>query len=674
MAEQQGNGAANSIAGPVAGAVQAGQVHGGVHFHSAAPGFAPPRELPASAAWFVNRDRHRQTMSTLHEQECAAGRPTFLAVCGPDGAGRFSAVVKWYRDTPDRFPDGHIHIRLDGPERDAGAAVGEKLGEALTALGMPPETQPARPEERRKALLNKAAGLRLLLVLENVTSAGQVDWFQLATPGSAVVVTTSRLLAPGLISRGYRLVEIDGLEMPHRLELFRHILGPLAASLAQDQLTSVAKFTGGRPLPLRVIAAQVAAAQGRAAKVLDRITKQGLAAVGRAGRDEVAASFDLTYQGLEPDLRRAYRRLGLHPGLELDLAAATALLGGDAEELLAELADLALLTEQDGRYRLDELVWRDAAARALAEEGFRELEQVLGRIIEHYLHGAVTRDKVLSDRPRSGPLFIELAPARVSRAEALAWLSGHRDALRGTVRLAEQHGFDAAAWQLCEALWGLYHLHGHYDDWIETHQLGLTAARRLEADAAIMRMAGQLGSAHFAVGEYAAADECFAEQHEAAARCADGSGQQSALEWRGKIAAKRGDAGEAAEWFEKSWLATETLVPDAARPRTFAILRLQRARLLRATGRPAEAVELLLAAAEHFAGTAETDNQAKVAAELGLARRELGEPGTAELRRAAELFRADGSLRSLLAVLRELEPDSQEIVQLEISLGLRPTG
>ncbi|MCO1579403.1 hypothetical protein M8C13_26995 [Crossiella sp. SN42] len=637
-----------------------------------APGFAPPRELPASAAWFVNRDRHRQTMSTLHEQAFAAGLPTFLAVCGPDGAGRFSAIVKWYRDTPDRFPDGQIHVRLGGPERDEAAAVGEKLGEVLTALGLPRRDQPAAAEERRKALLNLTAGRKLLLVLENVTSAGQVEWFRLATPGAAVAVTTTRLLAPGLIGHGYRLVEIDGLEMPHRLDLFRQILGPGTAALAPEQLTAVARSVGGLPLPLRVIAAQLAASS-RAPKLLDRIAKQGLAAVSSAGRDEVRESFDLTYAGLG-DLQVAYRRLGLHPGLELDLAAATALLGADAEELLAELADLALLTEQDGRYRLDELVWRDAAARALAEEGFRELEQVLGRIIEHYLHGAVTRDKVLSDRPRSGPLFAELAPARVSRAEALAWLSGHRDALRGTVRLAEQHGFDAAAWQLCEALWGLYHLHGHYDDWIETHQLGLAAARRLGVDAAIMRMAGQLGSAHFAVGELAAADECFAQQHEAAARCADGSGQQSALEWRGKIAAKRGDAEDAAEWFEKSWLATETLVPEPARPRTFAILRLQRARLLRSIGRPAEAVELLLAAAEHFAGTAETDNQAKVALELGLARRALGEPATAELRRAAELFRADGSLRSLLVVLRELAPDSQEIVRLEISLGLRPAG
>ncbi|WHT19174.1 NB-ARC domain-containing protein [Crossiella sp. CA-258035] len=632
----------------------------------------PPSELPANAAWFVNRERHRQTMSTLYEQELAAGRPTFLAVCGPDGAGRFSAIVKWFRDTPGRFPDGQIHVRLGGPQRDEIAAVGAKLGEVLSALGLPSKDQPATAEERRKALLNLSAGKRLLLVLENVTSTGQVDWFPLATPGATVAVTTTRLLAPGLIGRGYRPVEIDGLAMPHRLDLFRQLLGPKAAALAPEQLATVARSVGGLPLPLRVVGAQLAASR-RVAKVLARIEEQGLAAVAAEGRDEVQASFDLTYSGLG-ELQVAYRRLGLHPGLELDLAAATALLGEDAEELLAELVDLALLTEQDGRYRLDELVWRDAAARALAEEGFRELGQVLGWIIEHYLHGAVTRDKVLSDRPRSGPLFTELAPARVSRAEALAWLSGHRDALRGTVRLAEQHGFDAAAWQLCEALWGLYHLHGHYDDWIETHQLGLAAARRLGVDAAIMRMAGQLGSAHFAVGELAAADECFAEQHEAAARYGDGSGQQSALEWRGKIAAKRGDAEEAAAWFEKSWRATETLVPEPARPRTYAILRLQRARLLRSTGRPAEAVELLLAAAAHFAGTAETDNQAKVAMELGLARRALGEPATAELRRATELFRADGSLRSLLAVLRELEPDSQEIVQLEISLGLRPAG
>ena len=56
------------------------------------------------------------------------------------------------------------------------------------------------------------------------------------------------------------------------------------------------------------------------------------------------------------------------------------------------------------------------------------------------------------------------ATAEATRTEALSWLEHQRTNLVETVLLAERPELDDLAWQL----WGVLHLHGHYEDWIIT--------------------------------------------------------------------------------------------------------------------------------------------------------------------------------------------------------------
>ena len=70
-------------------------------------------------------------------------------------------------------------------------------------------------------------------------------------------------------------------------------------------------------------------------------TAAGLAAELAAARDRlelmraedlsVAAAFDLSYQDLPDDQQRLFRRLGLHPGPDIDAHAAAALDGTDLD-------------------------------------------------------------------------------------------------------------------------------------------------------------------------------------------------------------------------------------------------------------------------------------------------------------------------------------------------------
>ncbi len=73
----------------------------------------------------------------------------------------------------------------------------------------------------------------------------------------------------------------------------------------------------------------------------------------------VAAAFDLSYADLTSDQQRLFRRLGLHPGTDIDAYAAAALDGIDhsaARRGLEALYDQYLIAEPArGRYRLHDL-------------------------------------------------------------------------------------------------------------------------------------------------------------------------------------------------------------------------------------------------------------------------------------------------------------------------------
>ena len=68
----------------------------------------------------------------------------------------------------------------------------------------------------------------------------------------------------------------------------------------------------------------------------------------RAENLSVAAAFDLSYQDLTAGQQRLFRRLGVHPGTDIDAYAAAALDGTDlatARRNLEGLYDQYLLTE-----------------------------------------------------------------------------------------------------------------------------------------------------------------------------------------------------------------------------------------------------------------------------------------------------------------------------------------
>jgi hypothetical protein len=163
-------------------------------------------------------------------------------------------------------------------------------------------------------------------------------------------------------------------------------------------------------------AAELAAARDR----LELMTTENLS---------VAAAFDLSYADLTGDQQRLFRRLGLHPGADIDGYAAAALDGTDlpaARRGLEALYDQYLLTEPArGRYRLHDLIREHARARAEHLDPESERDQATARLLDYYQHAAARAGALIARQARPAPAdgtIPAAVPVPTGPEQALAWV------------------------------------------------------------------------------------------------------------------------------------------------------------------------------------------------------------------------------------------------------------
>jgi tetratricopeptide (TPR) repeat protein len=656
---------ANDLSGEVHGSVVQAHQIGQVVVQAAQERRSAGDQAPAPPHGFVNRTSVHEKVDKFVAEAREQGKPALICLYGPGGVGTTGAATVWAKAHRDEFQDGTVYLRLSDPERSERASLGETLGSALSAMGVPAGELRATAEDRAADLRALTADKKVLFLLDDLINPGQVQSF-IPTGAGCAVLATSRWLPHQLAISGFRFAEVPPLAVEYTHLLLGNLLASHDIAISADDSEVVVRASGGFPLAIELMAAALFKATPRSrGRLVAAIAERGWNALGDDAKQLLVEHLDFAYERLQAPVAAVYKALAWHPGPVFDVQVAVRALDSSAEDVLDSLdalttAGLLTLVEEDVRYRFHDLAHQHA--RTLSTEPDTE---VIGRIADWYLQCAVTFDKVLSGRPRSGPLYGLVPDVDVDgrRSVALRWLEAERTNLTAMVELAEGAGHDELAWQLCEALWGIYHLHGHYDDWIATHRIGLAAAKRCGRDEPVMRISSQLGAAHLGVGELDDAQRCFDDSYAAAVRIGHRQGQQSALEWSGKTSLQGGAAHDALAWFAKSWRV-------AADEREFAILRLQQGRArLRLAEVAAEHGELettsdefeaargeFESAVRFFRGTAESDNLAKCLSGLGQALGGLRETEAARaaLTEAEQLFAADRSLRKQVEVLYAL--------------------
>lgn len=444
-----------------------------------------PAQLPhGGGAHFTGRARHLRELQ-------AVGPGSVVVIDGPAGVGKTTLAIRFGHLVADRFPDGQLFVDLRGFDTRSGpVAPADALDRMLRALGA--EEQPADRAERYRSLL---AGRKVLVVLDNAVSADQVRPLLADAPGCLTLVTSRNRLILG----GPR-VGLNTLSPAESVALLASVLGADQVREDPDAASELADQCGHLPLALRVAAERIGSGAYGLTDMVDELRREedrlDVLAQDDDELSDVRAVFRLSYRSLDPEQARAFRLLGVHPGTDIDLHEAAALLGvdlGTARDTVAGLVRQHLVqpTGTD-RYRLHDLLRIFAA-----EQDEPEADAAVSRLLACALAAAhAVRAELM---PGLGDIVADARcphPPPTGYDAALTWAADRLPTLAATVRAAADRGHDRYAAQLAATLAVLCYGTSHWVLWLQVIEIGLAAARRTDDPLNIARLCNDAGVAY----------------------------------------------------------------------------------------------------------------------------------------------------------------------------------
>lgn len=484
-----------------------------------------PAQLPPDAIVLTGRDTEMDEIHAL----ATAYRPAVVSVEGMAGIGKTALVVRLAHQLAAGYPDGQLFIDLHGYTRGVKAVDPIlALGRLLRADGLPASQVPDDLEECAALWRSRTAGRRLLIVLDNAASERQVEPLLPSSAGCLVLITSRRRLQD---LDQVRSLTLDPIPAGAAVAMFTTIAG--AGRMSGALTSELVELCGRLPLAIRIVAAKLRSRPGwDLAELVGRLRDEHelLAQLG-SGERSVPGAFRLSYDGLSPQSKLVFRRLGLHPGTDFDrfaVAALAELEPAAAEQAMEDLVDAHLLqSPQFGRYTFHDLLRLQAAQ--MAEQDSRiDRRAVFSRLFDYYLRAASVAMNFLEPATRhQRPQFTDSAvrlPVFDDRAHANRWL----DTERGNLLAVALTGGDERAEQvarLSTCVFRYLHSGCHTEEALRLHEAHVRAAQ-----AAGDRVEEAFGLSHVAATYYRLAQyeqaihalleavECLADQDDQACR------------------------------------------------------------------------------------------------------------------------------------------------------------
>ena len=530
--------------------------------------------LPDDAASFTGRQQELREL--VNAAADAGGVVGIYAIGGMAGIGKTAFAVHAAYQLAQRFPAGQVFLPLHGhtPGRRPVDPY-DALASLLRTAGVATAQIPSELEARTALWRDRTSGQRLLLVLDDAASSEQIRPLLPGSGGSLVLVTSRRHLAA---LEDARAISLDTLPPSEATGLLIRLADRPGLSPTDPAVGEITRLCGYLPLAIGMLARQlhhhpVWSLAGLATELA--ATRDRLELIA-AENLSVAAAFDLSYDDLTEGQQRLFRRIGLHPGTDVDSYAAAALdctNMADARRGLAALYDQYLLNEPaQGRFRMHNLIREHARALAEHLDPDDDRDQATARLLDYYQHASAQAEALLALQGRPAPLPMRAAvPVLADHDKALAWVRAERPNLLACLDYVTETGQHARIIALTAGLAALLLHDGPWAEAITRHTTALQSAQRLGDRPGQANALTSLGDVQRLKGDYPRAAQDLEEALDICRDLGDRPGQARALTSLGDVRRLTEDFPGAARDLEEALDICRDLGdrPGQANPLTF---------------------------------------------------------------------------------------------------------
>ncbi|MBX6386767.1 MAG: tetratricopeptide repeat protein, partial [Microbispora sp.] len=471
-----------------------------------------PGMLPAGIADFIGRGKQlediRERLTKVSDGAARFAVP-IVVISGRAGIGKTTIAVHAAHSVADVYPDGQLFADLHGGISRPVSPM-QVLERFLRALGVPGNALPESLEERAETYRSLLADRRMLIVLDDASNESQVLPLLPGNPASAVIVSSRSRLA-GLA--GATHVDVGLFDVNQSVDLLAKIAGAERVEAEREAAEALAELCGHLPLALRIAGARLAArphwsVEQLVERLRDETRRLDELMHGEMG---IRASLSLTYEGIREDARRLLRRLAILDSRIFSVWTGAALLDrplAEAQDLLDDLVEAHLVevfagTGPHTQYQIHDLIRVFARERLAAEEPPAERKTALSRVLGSLLaltSAARSREFGADVLAHDRGTFPGTLPDRVIErlvADPMPWFERERHLLVTGIRQAVQAGFVELCWRLAANAAAFFESRVYLDDWRETHEIALEAARQAGDRRGEAEMLYNIGSLSF---------------------------------------------------------------------------------------------------------------------------------------------------------------------------------
>jgi DNA-binding SARP family transcriptional activator len=268
---------------------------------------AVPAQLPAEPAEFIGRADELERIRAVFD---VPGGPRTVTIEGAAGVGKTALAVRAAYGLRFRFPDGQFFVPLGGSGEPV--EVREALGRMLLAVGTPAAQLPSDLGGRSAMFREWSAQRRVLVVVDDATTAAQFTALLPAGDESGAIVTGRSPLSE---LSGSPAVQLGALRGGEAVDLLASVVAPARVMADPAAAYAIVARCGHLPLAIRATGARLNAVPhvpiGRFAARLADVER---------GRDEppppdreFVEALDQAYRRLDAAAQRALRLLSLMP-------------------------------------------------------------------------------------------------------------------------------------------------------------------------------------------------------------------------------------------------------------------------------------------------------------------------------------------------------------------------